>query len=261
MRPTIWSCLVILAVVRPAVAAAQTPADVAPAAESLVRTSSSHDRTGWIRALFGEVGRDLARLPSNDTLATLGLASAIAVAVHPADRPLTEGAAGSRALGRVFTVGEVAGGGWAHTAGAVAVFAAGTATDHGRVRDVGIDLVRAQILTAILTQGIKLPVNRTRPDRTRFSFPSGHSSGSFATATVLARHFGWKAGLPAYGFAAYVGASRLQENRHFASDVIFGAAIGIVTGRTVTIGHGDHRFVLAPAVVPGGVGVTVALAR
>ena len=60
---------------------------------------------------------------------------------------------------------------------------------------------------------------------------------TFATATVLQRDLGWKVGVPAYGLATYVAASRIQDKRHFLSDVTFGAAIGIVAGRSVTIGQ------------------------
>jgi hypothetical protein len=82
----------------------------------------------------------------------------------------------------------------------------------------------------------------------------------FATATVLQRRYGWKVGIPAYGFAAYVAASRLSENKHFLSDVILGAAIGIMGGRTVTVGRGPVRFVLSPMIPPGGgVGIQATL--
>jgi membrane-associated phospholipid phosphatase len=121
---------------------------------------------------------------------------------------------------------------------------------------VGADLVQAQIVAGMMTQGLKLAVGRTRPNNGRFSFPSGHASATFANAAVLQRHFGWKVGLPAYGVATYVAASRLQDNRHYASDVIFGAALGIVAGRTMTVGHGRGTFALAPVAVPGGAGVT-----
>ena len=69
------------------------------------------------------------------------------------------------------------------------------------------------------------------------------------------RHFGWKVGIPAYGAASYVAASRLQTNRHYLSDVAFGAALGIVAGRTVTVGHGNARFAVAPVAAPGGGGI------
>ena len=89
-----------------------------------------------------------------------------------------------------------------------------------------------------------------------YSFPSGHTSVSFATATVVQRHFGWKAGAAAYGLASYVAASRIQEKRHFLSDVAFGATIGILAGRAVTVGTGDHRFAISPMAAPGGGGVS-----
>ena len=43
--------------------------------------------------------------------------------------------------------------------------------------------------------------------------------------------------------------------RHYLSDVAFGAAIGMMAGRTVTIGRGEARFAVAPAAAPGGAGV------
>ena len=88
------------------------------------------------------------------------------------------------------------------------------------------------MLTAGLTYGLKAAVRR---EHTGYSFPSGHASVTFATATVLQRHFGWKGAL-AYSVAAYVAASRLHENRHHLSDVVFGAAVAAVAGRTVTPG-------------------------
>jgi len=74
-------------------------------------------------------------------------------------------------------------------------------------------------------------------------------------ATVVQEHFGWKGGVPAYALATYVAASRVQAKRHYLSDVAMGAAIGIVGGRSVTVGRGDARFALAPAAVPGGAAV------
>jgi len=98
-------------------------------------------------------------------------------------------------------------------------------------------------------------VGRRRPDGSRFSFPSDHASSSFATATVLQRRLGWRVGVPAYAMATYVAASRLQENRHYLSDVVFGAGLGIVVSRSVTVGHGQHALAVVPLAAPGGVGI------
>lgn len=53
------------------------------------------------------------------------------------------------------------------------------------------------------------------------SFPSGHTSSSFATATAIQQRWGWKAGFPAYLLASYAGITRLHQN-HYLGDVAFG---------------------------------------
>jgi membrane-associated phospholipid phosphatase len=138
----------------------------------------------------------------------------------------------------------------------VTAFAIGKLTGSERVSDVAGKVLRAQILSQAVTGVIKKAAQRERPDGsdTR-SFPSGHTSVSFASATVLQREFGWKVGIPAYAAATYVGTARIEKKKHFLSDVAFGAAIGILSGRTVTIGSGTKKFAVAPVAAPGGVGV------
>jgi hypothetical protein len=63
--------------------------------------------------------------------------------------------------------------------------------------------------------------------------------------------------VPAYALATYIGASRLQANKHFASDVLVGAAVGIAAGRAVTVGRGNQHVALMPLVGRGGVGIAV----
>ncbi|MGE0703670.1 MAG: phosphatase PAP2 family protein [Vicinamibacterales bacterium] len=199
---------------------------------------------------------DFKRLPSEETLTLLGIGATIAAIGGPADRPSSNMMSSSRALEDVFAPGESLGGARMQLAGAAATYIIGRAAGHGRISELGADLLRAQFVTQALTAAVKLTAKRQRPDGTMYSFPSGHSSVSFATATVLQRHFGWKVGAPAYGFATYIAASRLQEKRHFLSDVAFGAAVGIAVGRTVTIGRGDKQFAVTPMAVPGGGGVS-----
>jgi len=76
--------------------------------------------------------------------------------------------------------------------------------------------------------------------------------------TGLQRHFGWTAGVPAYAVASYVAASRVQTQRHYLSDVAFGAALGIVAGRTIGVGHG-RQLTLTPLPAPRGGGVSFTL--
>ena len=61
---------------------------------------------------------------------------------------------------------------------------------------------------------------------------------TFATASVIERHFGYRASWPMFLIAGYVSASRLTDNRHYLSDVLFGSALGIASGWTVVGRHG-----------------------
>lgn len=71
--------------------------------------------------------------------------------------------------------------------------------------------------------------------RTFTSFPSGHTNTVFATATAFALEYKHKKWVPpvAYGIATITGISRLYDNRHWASDVLVGAAIGHFVTRTL----------------------------
>jgi membrane-associated phospholipid phosphatase len=233
-------------------AAQEAPPRVTPVDAPRLETETS------FASLFTGIGRDLWRLPSKQTLVTLGIGGALALAAMPADKSLTTRVSASAPLDRVFEVGSPAGNGLTQIATAAGSYLIGRATGHAKLQAIGADLIRAQGVNAVLTQGLKVSVGRRRPNGGRYSLPSGHASASFATATVLQRHAGWKAGVPAYGLAAYIAASRLQENRHYASDVIFGAALGITAGRTVTIGRGAQRFAIAPMpTASGGIAVMI----
>lgn len=119
--------------------------------------------------------------------------------------------------------------------GVVAVlFATGRAVDAPRYRAMTYDWAHAFLITAGYTTLIKEIVHRERPDGSdNLSFPSGHASNAFAIAAVAERHYGWKAGLPAYAVASAIAVSRLQRDKHYLSDVMAGATLGYIVGRTV----------------------------
>jgi membrane-associated phospholipid phosphatase len=95
------------------------------------------------------------------------------------------------------------------------------------------------------------------------SFPSGHTVAGFAAAAAVTSETagwwpGWRWGIGTvmYGGAALVGVSRMYENRHWASDVITGAAIGTFAGTKVVRYHNSHpntsidRWLLNVSVAP-----------
>jgi membrane-associated phospholipid phosphatase len=258
MHRLVGILVVVVGVASPSVALSQTPAQPDAAAGSAAPTEpeAAPPEGATFRSLFSDLGREVTRKPSKGTAITLALGSALALAAYSSDQRLPQRAYVSAPLDRVFEAGEAAGNGWVQGGAAVTTFFLGYAFENRRTQVVGADLVQAQIMASVMTQGLKLAVGRKRPDQGRYSFPSGHTSATFANAAVLQRHFGWKAGLPAYGFAGYVAFSRVQENSHFASDVIFGATLGLVAGRTVTVGGKRTRFAVTPVAVPGGGGVS-----
>ncbi len=235
---------------------AQTPS---PDAQNTTPVASSSVSPPPLQDVVTDAIRDFRNIPSWTNLAILAVGGVGATIGHTSDTVVSRAMSGSPTLGTVFTVGETVGGARMQFAAALGTYAIGRFSGQSRIATVGADLIQSQILAQTMTAAIKTSVGRTRPDGTQYSFPSGHSSVSFATATVLQRDLGWKVGIPAYGLATYVAASRIQDKRHFLSDVTFGAAIGIVAGRSVTVGKGDARFAVAPTAVPGGGGVSFTL--
>lgn len=101
--------------------------------------------------------------------------------------------------------------------------------------------------SVLVTNIIKVGVNRTRPaDRYpdlifvnspthNQSFPSGHTSLAFATATTLSMQYNkWYVTVPAFAWATSVGYSRMYLGKHYPTDVLAGAAVGI---GTAYVGH------------------------
>ena len=246
---TLWTGITLI----PCDSSAQTLAP-APAAPTFGAPPAG-DFTPSLGRIFSDTLTDFRRVPSRDSALILGIGGLAALAGHPSDARVSQSFSGSTSMRGPFSAGQTIGAATTQLAAAFATYSIGRVTGHPKVAMIGADLARAQFVSQAMTQVIKLGTGRTRPDGTSLSFPSGHSASAFATATVLQRHLGWKAGIPAYAVASYVAASRIQGQRHYFSDVAFGAAIGMVAGRTVTIGRGNARFAVSPAAAPGGAGV------
>jgi membrane-associated phospholipid phosphatase len=202
------------------------------------------------------MAHDVPTFFSSDTAKVLTVFALGGLTAHSFDRASVEDA--SERLSKGFAnVGNIAGQMYIQAGAGLAAYAIGRATGNQRAASLGGDLIRAQVLTQLFVQGTKLAVGRQRPDGSdSMSFPSGHSASTFATATVLQQHFGWKVGVPAYTFAGFVAASRMASSKHYLSDVVLGAGIGIAAGRTVTLHVGGEKFALGAAPTQGGAMVT-----
>jgi membrane-associated phospholipid phosphatase len=184
-----------------------------------------------------------------------GVGGGLALAVHPADHSLNEAFVGSDFAHNFFKPGEVLGELPTLLASASAVYAVGRLKDEPKVSHVGMDLIQSLAMSEALTQTLKYTTRRERPDgSSKNSFPSGHAADTFAFATALERHLGWRYAVPAYIFSSYVAISRMPANRHWFSDAVFGSTVGIIAGRTIT-SHEAHPFPVAVNYIPGGVSV------
>ncbi len=153
----------------------------------------------------------------------------------------------------------------------------GLSGDDGRFLAVSTESLA---LTMASTYALKYAVNRQRPGgQGEDSFPSGHTAMAFAGATLLQRTIadrageGWgAAAYLLYVPASYVAISRLEGDRHYLADVLFGAALGMFTTHLVYDAHyGDpehdglfpSRSRLSMSVFPtfddGSVGVGLAV--
>jgi len=143
--------------------------------------------------------------------------------------------------------GDWIGQGWRLAAISLLLLIGAWAFEKPTVKIVAIQSLIAHGIAALLANGMKHLVGRPRPKFVHAgdwhmslswasgldSFPSGHSTASFAVATVLAKRF------PLFGplciaVAIFVALSRVLRGSHFPTDVLGGAVIGILSGFIAT---------------------------
>lgn len=128
--------------------------------------------------------------------------------------------------------------------------ASGAVFKNRKLWETSLLTLESFVLANTFTVGIKRLAHRSRPDSgedfTTFdgpgfsdsntSFPSGHASRAFAVASVIASEYGDNPVVPpiAYALATLTAWSRINDNKHWASDVVFGAAFGYGIGKLVS---------------------------
>jgi membrane-associated phospholipid phosphatase len=141
-------------------------------------------------------------------------------------------------------------------AGAVGLWGAGRLLDRRGMESLGKDLTLSLSLTSAAVWSLKAGLDAPRPNGGHHSFPSGHTAAAFCAATTLARHGGWKVGVPAYVAAAGTGVSRIEDGWHHLGDVVAGATLGILFGNEVALRRGRSGGPTLSA-TPGGVELRV----
>lgn len=229
-----------------------------PIAAATAETPSPEDAGRRTLGRFGaNLGRNLVGVFSRDNLKPLALGAGLAGFGRSADLVVRSRLRGPQK--RFGSLGDGAGRGVIVAPMVAGLFVAGRLS-HGGFRAASYDLAQATVINGLYTYALKQSIQRTRPDGSNnLSFPSGHTSNAFAWAAVASRHYGPRAGVPAYLTAGLIGLSRLQKDKHYASDVIAGATLGYIVGRTVGSGNGRpisaRRFLLVPTLGPDGSGL------
>ena len=168
------------------------------------------------------------------------------------------------------------------------MYAVGKLVRNKEMADLGLHGTEAILVASLTTGVLKQVFGRARPlvdvddptswqfmrgdDGDQFrSFPSGHTVASFAAAAAVVSETHrwwpkttWLIAPAMYGGAAMVGVSRMYNNKHWASDVLMGAAIGTFAGQKVVRYHHSHpgnlidRILLGATFVPMPDGMALA---
>jgi len=229
---------------------------------SIASTTSKRDSPP-IGAFGGQLLENFKDLFSKQNLKPLLLGSGATALASVADDDVQEYFGATRRAKALGDIGAVVG----HPlvlgsfSGTMLLWGYNTENDH--LRSFGFSLTQGFIVNAGMTAALKAVIPRTRPNgENENSFPSGHASGTFTTAVIVAHYYS-KAAIPVYVTAVLVGLSRIEKNKHYLSDVVAGATLGIIVGRTVCRQTDKFRvgpITWMPLVLPeGGVGVFVSL--
>jgi len=111
-------------------------------------------------------------------------------------------------------------------------------------------MLEALLVTDLSTALLKVSMDDESPNDEEWGWPSGHASSSMCFASVMHAYYGWRVGLPLYLLAGYSVATRLDDQEHDLSDVVFGTVLGLVVGHSVV--HGELPEVAGFQILPFG---------
>ena len=126
-----------------------------------------------------------------------------------------------------------------HFALAGAWYLLGQQTQDEKTYEVGRTLFSALIINGLSTLVGQAASWDRSPNGELGTFPSGHTSSTFAFASVMHEAYGPLVGVPLYGLGVLVAIERLEDGEHYFSDVIMGGVMGLVIGHTVA---GEHEL-------------------
>lgn len=217
---------------------------------------------------------DLVQAPIQHPFITLGVVGAVGLTyVFDRDIQVKLLSAHGTTLNKATDAGTLAGDPFIHLGLAALVYGGGIAANSLKWKETGEMMGEALLLADASSFVIKEASGRGRPITTNAkgdfkpfgfknnydSFPSMHTSSSFALASVLsATTDNIPAKLLYYSAATFVGFSRMYQNKHWASDVVLGAAIGELCGDVVIRYHvSSTKYSIVPTMFNEGAGLAL----
>ncbi|MCC7263097.1 MAG: phosphatase PAP2 family protein [Candidatus Latescibacteria bacterium] len=199
---------------------------------------------------------DFQRLGRPGSLGLVAAALAGGALVHRWDDEVKSPLVERAAFKRLLDAGNAYGSSLNALGGLAGVWVLGRTTGQPVLQTTAIDLGRSLLLANAMVVPIKEVARRRRPDGSnRRSFPSGHSANAFAMSTTLARRHGVRVGAPFLALAALTPLARIQDRRHYLSDVVTGGVLGIAAG--LAVGDPAGRVALLPMGPAGSWGLAV----
>jgi membrane-associated phospholipid phosphatase len=226
------------------------PRETGPPAPAEPKAKGWNDQRRTVHSYLSNLGYDSVRVFAPPNWPRLILGSGLASSASFFDDATVE-FFDKHQMTTFGNVGAVAGGAVAVGTLGVGLFAAGRMAPNSTFRNASYDASQAIIIDTVYTLILKSATHRLRPDGSNYqSFPSGHASAAFSWATVFAEHYGAKVGVPAYTIASLIAVSRLAHKSHYLSDIVAGATLGHLVGRTVVHGNSRAAIPASPAEGP-----------
>ncbi len=221
-------------------------------------TAAEPPATGTAVSDFpGDLWGDITTLPTTENMWWLLGGAALTFTVYQFEDP--EGAAAALNKGAwnsLSDFGNIWGDLRVQAPLALGAWGIGSWTDSREMAGLGYDLSRGLLLSYGTTSLLKVSFQRTRPNGDNYSFPSGHTAAAFTTAGVVSRRYGGWAGGITIGLGVLTGMGRMEDMKHYASDVAAGATIGWIIGRNA--GREKQPGGVSWQLVPLGRGVAIA---
>lgn len=142
----------------------------------------------------------------------------------------------------------------------------GSTKENSFVEHAGQAQIETLLMTTLTVGVVKQLSSRERPNGDPGAFPSAHVANVFATGAVLNEFYGWKAGVPTYALGVLTALGRMQDDRHWLTDTVGGAAVAIFIGRAFARSHlkqheartlapAESTVKVQPLLAPGSLGL------